>query len=86
MNRIRAVIVFHLFGLPNLSPPFVVLSIVPFLPTIQPLLISIKATDKNNTEDPLAMFVQFNPASVVFRTVPPSPTAIPLFTSVKTTP
>src|SRR3990170_5813133 len=66
-------------------PPFVVLRIVPPLPTTQPLFESVKHMPRKALCGSAGIVIQFCPPSVVLSIIPQSPTAIPLFASVKKT-
>ena len=73
-------------------PPFVVLRIVPLIPTIVPLFASVKDTPTNLSAVPLVCGVHVAPPFMVLRImlskfVPLKrlPTAVPVFESVKAT-
>ncbi len=70
----------------QVAPPSVVARTVPFWPTTQPWLTSLKATELSSCEVPEVCVAQVAPPSVVARMVPPSPTAQPREASAKATP
>ena len=64
-------------------PPFAVFRIVPFLPTANPVLESMKKTEINSEFEWLTNASQVIPPLIVLRIVPFSPTAYPILSSVK---